>query len=73
MQMVRGMMKALNGHKANQLYQDLVRGRCYKSHLPFGMHILPGIELLRLGSSCLERTEDLDIHLEDVEGPCRLE
>ena len=65
-------MKALNEHKVNQLYQDLVWERCYKSHLQIEMRSLPGIELLRLGSHYWARMEDLDIHLGDAEGLCRL-
>jgi hypothetical protein len=65
-------MKALNGRRVNRLYQDLVRERCCMSHLRFGMRSLPAIERLRLGSHYWKRIEDLDIHLEDVEGLCRL-
>ena len=71
MQMAKVVTKALNEHRVNPLYQDLVRERYYKSHLQFGMRISPGIELLWVGAHWGERI-DLDIHLEDVEGLCRL-
>jgi len=60
---VKDVMKELNGHKVNQLYQGLGRECWYRSHL--------GPELWRLGSQKRRGMGDIDIHLEDANGLCR--
>lgn len=67
---VKDLMKALNERKVNQLCQDLAQECCYRNHLRTGMRSPPGTELLRLESQ--RGMGDLDIHLGDAEGLCRL-